>query len=177
MADQQVSRLYELADSTKKITVQDHVVDVPQPFVEGHQCTDADASTLNQTYAENVRNNTAKKISEFEEKAKAEGKSEAEIASGVQEIVDEYVMQYDFGVRQGGFRTADPVEREALEMAKKVVEKKLKDNGHKLKDVGAAKIKELAQQLVDKHPQFRERAEQVVAARQEVAVEIEGISA
>lgn len=135
------------------VTIQGQVLAVPAPFEDGHTCTANESAVLNQTLAENVRNNCAKRI-----KAAIEaGKTDKEI----QKEIDTYVTEYTFGVRTGG-RSGDPVQTMALGIATDKVKEALKKRGVKIKDVGVEKIKELAQQALDDYPQITEQATQIV---------------
>jgi hypothetical protein len=80
---------------------------VPSPYVAGHICTEGEANALNQTLAENARNNLSGKAKD--------GKL-------TQADVDAYLASYQFGAK-GGF-TANPVESMALAIARKKVNKK-----------------------------------------------------
>lgn len=138
------------------ITIAEVVVACPQPYTEGHPLTVNEAAALNQTYAENVRNNLAKRVKEKPGEA--------------QSIVDEYCQTYEFGVRRA-MAGGDPVEKEAMDMARAKVKEALKANGHVLKDIPAEKITELAQGVLDKYPQIREQAKSIVESRQSLVLE------
>ena len=82
---------------------------VSSPYSAGHVCTEGEARALNQTRVENIRNNLAAKAKD-----------------GVltQADVEAYAASYVFGERTGGLRTQDPIEAEALEIARRLVRKK-----------------------------------------------------
>lgn len=87
---------------------------VMERYEEGHELTAGEASALNQTLRENVRNNLAKK----------EGLT--------QEQVDAYATEYQFGVRTtGAGRTSDPVMAEYMRLAKDKIKQMLKAKGKK----------------------------------------------
>ena len=135
------------------ITVQGKTVSVPQPFAPGYQLRENDAAVLNQTYSENIRNNLSATV-----KAAVEAKkSDKEI----QALVDEYVKSYDFGVRTGGGRSADPVQTEAMNIARQKVREALKKQGVKVSDVPAADINKAAKDAIAKYPKIMEMAKQM----------------
>lgn len=131
-------------------------------YAEGHVLTAIEANVLDQTRFENLRNNFTPKVKKAEEAAKAAGveldveKLRAEFAT--------YADEYQFGVkREGTGKTVtDPVEREALRMAKELVKGALRNNGQSIKAVGAEKIAELASGLLEKRPSIREEAKRRV---------------
>lgn len=125
-------------------------------YEEGHELTAGEASALNQTLRENVRNNLAKK----------EGLTQAD--------VDAYASEYQFGVRTpGAGRTADPVMAEFMRLAKAKIREALKAKG---KTADADAITAAAQSLATK-PQgeaIMALAKQRVAEAQSVAADVLG---
>ncbi len=160
--------------ATDQITIAGQVFAVPVRYSAGMVLTDGEASALNQTYHENLRNNFAKVVKESRVvPPAAEGEepgtkelSEEDIAA-LQSQLDAYAAEYQFGVRVASTRTpVDPVEREALNLAKEAIRGKLKE----LKRTASAEqVAELAAALVEKNPQLRAIAAQRVAAAQSIA--------
>lgn len=142
---------------TRSFTVQGKLLTIPTPYAAGHVVTENEAQVLNQTLAENVRNNIAKEI----ERASAEGKTDAEL----QQIVDNYVAEYEFGARS--VRSTDPVEREALIMAKDLVRRAAKAKNIELT---ADAIAEHAGKLLnsERGADIRKKAAAIVKARKSV---------
>src|ERR1019366_7774418 len=104
----------------EQITISGHPFNVPVRYEEGNELTAGEASALNQTYHENIRNNLAKKAKE-----------------GVltQVEVDAYAESYQFGVRTAGVGvTRDPVMAEAMRIAKKQIAELLKKSGKRIGD-------------------------------------------
>ena len=99
--------------------------EISQPYVEGHVCTAAEARALNQTRSENIGNNARAKIKEMLDKST----SEAEIAAYVNELDSGYVFTLA-GVSAA--RKLDPVEREAIKLAKELLKEHLATTGRKL---------------------------------------------
>lgn len=151
-----------------KFTVQGHLVEIDEPYNEGHTCTAGEADTLNQIRKENVRNNVASVMTREEEK---NGKKYT--AEEVQAMVTDYAKDYEFGVRSG--QTRDPIEAEALDMAREIVKTAIgKKADLKLKDFKAAQITELAKNYLatPNGAILRERAKAVVAAREAVGADL-----
>ena|SRR3990167_5061082 len=143
------------------ITIQGQQFSVPAPFLEGHVLRPNEAAVLNQTYAENIRNNFAGAV----KKAAEEGKDVAALQSDL----DKYVSEYDFGIRRIGVSVSvDPVEREAMALATKKVRDALKKKGINVKDLSKEKLAEMAKGALDKYPVIREQAAKIVAMKKEV---------
>jgi len=148
-----------------EITIAGQLFEIADRYSEGHPLTAGEAAALNQTFRENIRNNFASAVREAREVKDAEGKvvegetrelTDADIED-LQARVAEYAAAYQFGVRtSGGVRTpADPVEREALKLAGAAIRAKLKEANKKM---DAADIAALAEQLVEKNPEYKEAA-------------------
>lgn len=142
---------------TGSFIIQDRPFDIPKPFSEGHTCTGAEAGVLNQTLAENVRNNLAARV----KKNVDEGTFDQ---ATMQAEIDEYIEEYEFGVRRGRGPT-DPIEREALNIAKDHVKGALRKANYKLADVDTADINRLAEQVVAENPDITKEAERRVKER------------
>ena len=165
---------FEITAETPRsnITIAGQTFSVPEPFAEGHTLDANEAGVLNQTYAENVRNNNASKVSEAIEAAKKEGAPAFDLAA-MQKEIDDYTADYQFGQRRGG-ASGDPVEREALNQAREIVRSKIREKGGKLSDYKAADITAKAQEVLGKYPQIREKAKVTVAAQQQAATDLAG---
>jgi len=130
------------------ITIAGKSFNVEPRYAEGHPLTANEASALNQTYFENLRNNFAGKAKE---------------GSGQDEF-DAYVAAYQFGVRSAG-GSRDPIESEAMELARESVRDAIKRAGKKISDYKASVISEAAEKLLakpDKGAELRELAKQRV---------------
>ena len=139
---------------------------VPQPYAEGHTLTANEAAALNQVLAENIRNNTATKIKEASAKGTSEDQMQAE--------VDAYVAGYEFGVRTGGGRTSDPVEREAMELARQAVRNQLQKKGHKLSEFSGKDITAYAAKVMENEQHRKtlmDKAKKIVAQRESGGIE------
>lgn len=135
----------EINETTPRtqITIAGQTFNAPQPYGQGDVLTANEASALNQTYAENLRNNFASKVKEASEA----GTFDLEV---FQSRFDEYASDYEFGVRTGGGRTGDPVQAEAMSICRDLVRKAIVKQNKKLADYSAAKITELAKSQLAK---------------------------
>lgn len=140
--------------------IQDHAFQIPKPFNEGHSCTASEAGVLNQTLAENVRNNLAKRVKESVDKGEFDH-------AAMQAEIDQYIEEYEFGQRRGRGPT-DPVEREALNIAKEIVKNALRHQGIKLADVDTADLNDLAAQTVEANEAITKEAASRVKKRNEI---------
>lgn len=150
---------------TESITISGETFQVSKPYAEGHQLTANEASALNQTRIENLRNNFAAKVKD----AKAAGAFDLPTFQAQFTALD---SAYVFGVRSaggGGGPRLDPVEAEAMNIAREKVRAAIVKKGHKLSDVSAATITELAKKAVEANPSIRELAQARVTAAQNLA--------
>lgn len=147
------------------ITISSHLFEVPAPFVEGHVLRANEAAVLNQTYAENIRNNFNSTVREAVEAAKTNGASVD--LTQLQEKLNKYITEYDFGVRNRGEPRVyvDPVDRETRNIAISKVRDALKKKGIKVAAMDKAKMAELVDQVIAKYPQLREQAVRIVEAK------------
>lgn len=126
----------------EQITIAGHTFNVPVRYEEGHELTAGEASALNQTYHENIRNNFAKKVKDAGETADL---------SALQTELSAYADSYQFGVRtSGGTVSRDPVMSEAMRIAKKQIGDLIRAKGGKVSDYEASAINDAAKALLSK---------------------------
>ena len=99
----------ETAPANQSITILGLRFNVRSPYSAGHVCTKGEATALNQKGLESIRSHLAVK---------------AKDGALTQPDVDAYAASYVFGERNARRRTNDPVEAEALELARRLVRKK-----------------------------------------------------
>jgi len=128
------------------------------------------ANVLNQTLAENLRNNFAPRVTQANEEAAKEGAAPVDLA-GLQKELNDYTKEYEFGARRQAGVAVNPVEKQALILARDAVKKAIAKAGKNVKDYTADQLNELAKAAVAKNPAFTASAEKVVAARKEAASE------
>jgi hypothetical protein len=147
-----------------QITIARHTFNVSDRYEEGHELTANEASALNQTYHENLRNNFARTV----EKVANGGSLTDDQLSELQDQLDTYAASYEFGVRVGGGGPRDPVLSEAMKISKDKVYEAMRKKGIKRKDADSSKITELAKKVLEKYRDeimslARERVEQAQA--------------
>lgn len=183
----------QIAEGTsyRSLTIEGLTFQVPEPYAEGHTLNAGEASQLNQVLGENLRNNFASAVKDAKAKAAeanglmktdSEGKEVPDIAQVTSDLLDmdelqgafnEYVTEYEFGVRRGGGGRlpTDPVEREALSIATDKVRAAIKAKNITLNSVPAEKIRELAEKLIANNPAITEEAKRRVAAAADIALD------
>lgn len=149
----------------EQITIAGHTFNVPVRYEEGHELTAGEASALNQTYHENLRNNFAKSV---KESAEANGGS-ADLAA-LQAKLDAYAAEYQFGVRTGGGGgTRDPVMSEAMRIAKAKVGQLIKASGKNPRDYTNEAISGAAKALIERDGSIMEEAKRRVEEQRSIA--------
>jgi hypothetical protein len=146
-----------------QITIQGTVFRVPVRYAAGHTLNDGEASALNQTLHENLRNNFAKKVAEGQEAGLPQETLQAQL--------DDYANDYAFGVRTGGggFR-GDPVMTLAMNMARDLVRNQIKVKNLDQDEWPAARISQAAKALLDSQG---EDGKMIALARKQVEAEKE----
>jgi len=155
--------------ATTGVKIQKHPATVPQPFTEGHSLRQNEAEALNSHYAVCVRNAVQERLKKLAEDRGVEV-SAIEDAE-VQKIVDEVTASYDFGAGGSG-RGSDPVEREAVEIARESVRKAIRKKGQSPSQFSAKDITGKAKELMasEKYGEaIRGQARQIVEQREDVA--------
>lgn len=140
--------------STQEILIQKKTFSAPAPFAEGHVLTANEAEVLNQTLAENLRNNFAARM-----RAAAEQGQEL-----TQDDFDAYATSYKFGQRVARASTKDPVAAEERKLAGGAVRRQILAKGFKLKDIPDETLEAYINQAVATG-KFRAEAERMVAAK------------
>lgn len=177
----------QTTDQTKfsSITIQGVELEVPQPYAEGHVLKAGEASALNQTLAENLRNNFApviKKVAAEYRKTNsladdAEVPASAFDTDALQQQLDQYANDYEFGVRTGGGPRApkDPVEREAYRIATEKVKTALTAKNIKINSVSKERMDELVRGVIAKYPAITEEAQRRVNSAGQIALDSLGL--
>lgn len=134
----------EADTSTMSITIQGFDFDVGRPYAVGHTVNENEANALNQTRAENIRNNLASRIKREAEIRKVAvpeldldaGTGEDGSGPSLNAQAAEYIAAYEFGARQASTREpVDPVARMARKIAKEVIAEALKSSKVAKKDL------------------------------------------
>jgi hypothetical protein len=106
-------------------TINGQQFEISEPYAEGHTISAIEARVLNQTRSENIGNNVRAKIKEMQEA----NSSEQEITELVSSVDTDYVFTAA-GVSSS--RKLDPVEREAVKIARELLKAHLATSGRKL---------------------------------------------
>jgi hypothetical protein len=160
----------------RRIKVEGLIFNAPAPYKAGHPLTENEANTLNQTFAENLRNNFAKKVKTAKEAAQKNGgafPSDGEAApDDLQQEFTSYATDYEFGTRAASSGEAglprDPVEREAYIMARDLIRQHAKSKGFK---VDAEQIASLVPGILAKRPEIREEAQRRFTAKTAITLD------
>jgi hypothetical protein len=150
-----------MANGYEEITIQGQAFRVPIRYSAGHTLSEGEAGALNQTFHENLRNNFAKKV--------AEGTEAGVGKDALQQQLDDYANDYQFGVRTGGggFR-GDPVMTLAMNIAREMVRQAIKAKGLDQEQWPASRVSAAAKQLIDSQG---ENGKIVATARTQVEAE------
>ena len=123
--------------TSKDVVIAGVTFTLSTPFVEGHVTTAAEAKTLNQVRCENIRNNQAKAVKAA---ADEDGTYSKDALKALAKAVAAYDAEYVFTMASGGARVTDPLEKEAISIARSMVTAKLKDSGIAVKDYDKEKL-------------------------------------
>ena len=155
---------------TKTMKIQGVEVEVTTPYAEGHTVTEAEAKALNTIRAENIGNNRRSAIKELLE---AEGATPESVQKAAQKIVAEYDKEYVFTLATASSASkVDPLQREALAIARDWVSAKLKEAGMTRKAYDEANGEEAFKSKVAEVAEM----EQVIAAAKESLAQKEALS-
>lgn len=100
--------------------------EISEPYAEGHTLNAIEARVLNQTRSENIGNNLRAKIKEMQED---DTKSEQDIY----DLVADLDSRYEFtAAGVSASRKLDPVEKEAVKIARELLKQHLAASGRKL---------------------------------------------
>jgi len=159
--------------SRQSVTIQGEIYEIPAPYAEGSVLTEIEAAVLNQTFAENIRNNVA---------ARMKKRAEANKPAFTAEEVESYATSYTFEVklqRTARSEPVDPVEREARGLAKAAVMDFLQKKKRTFKSVADTKearaewLNDMIDKLLEAKPEYRENAKALVAARKAAKVDVD----
>lgn len=153
----------------KNLTIAGVNFEAPFKYSAGHVLTENEARVLNQTRFENLRNNFAGKV-----KASVEGAEGSIPQADLPKAFAEFEASYDFstpGTGNGATRL-DPVEKEAMSLAREVVKAKLAKAGKSYnppKGASEAEATAYKEQIAAVVARVAERDDIVAAAKKNVA--------
>ena len=161
----------------RRIKVEGLIFNAPAPYKAGHVLNENEANTLNQTFAENLRNNFAKKVKAAKEAASKNGSEFPDDGEAAPEELQgeftTYAADYEFGTRAAGGGAdsglpRDPTDREAFIMARDLIRAHAKSKGFKL---DAEQVAGLVPGILQKRPEIREEAVRRVAAKTSITLD------
>lgn len=175
MADQNEAPAAEAPAKTKEITIQNIPFTVNMPYAAGHVLNAAEADSLNQTRAENLRNNFASTIKAKLDELKKETPAREELDEAELEALrtqfDTYEASYEFQGRRAGRAPLDPVKREATKMARETITAALKAKNLTPAQLVEGKMDELIQKYLEGHPEVTDEAKRRVEAVKSLATD------
>jgi hypothetical protein len=144
-----------------QITIQGQAFRVPLRYKAGDVLKENEAGALNQTFHENLRNNFASRV--------RDGVEANVPIETLQQQLDDYANDYQFGVRTGGggYR-GDPVTTLAMNIARELVRQVIKKKGLDAEDWPASKVSLAAKQLLDSQG---ENGSVITTARKQIEAE------
>lgn len=155
------------------ITIQGLTFDVDLPYAEGHTVNQFEANALNQTWAENIRNNFASKVSKVLEAVEEQRGQGAELSEDELGILrgefEKYAGEYKFQGRRGPGAPVDPVKREAIKIARETLRQLLSSNNQSLKDLKEGEAERIVELLIEQKPEIMETARQRVEQLKSIA--------
>jgi len=158
-------------EGTSTVTIQGFNFSVADRYAEGHTLDAIEASVLNQTLRENIRNNFASTVKAAKEAAEATS-AEVDVAD-LQSQLDDYVSDYSFQRKttRSPRASADPVLREATKIAKAKVTEALKRKNIEKADLPEGKFDNYVAQVLERDTSIMEEARRRVNAEREIAME------
>ena len=163
-----------LASEVQSITIQGIVFHTPRVYATGHVMTEHEAAALDQTRAENLRNNFAGRIkAKLDElvktnpEAKVSDLSEHELKAEFHG----YASSYAFAARQAR-APVDPVEAEAYKIAKAQITSALRERNIDLKTISPEKMAEYVTAMLAKYPTIREEAKRRVETTKAIGASV-----
>ena len=167
----------ETTTDGKTLTIQGLQFVAPARYAEGHVLTLSEARQLQQTYHEALRNNFASQVKKALKEADAEETS-ALSESAIDDLTSRfatYAEEFEFAQRSGVTRTpVDPIEREAIKIAKPLILDALKKKNIDPKSLEEGVLDQLIASAIAKRPDITEEAtRRVTAAKNLAAMAIE----
>lgn len=151
----------DTATAAASIKIQGHNFTLGRavPYTTGHPLTEVEASVLNQTWLENLRNNFAAKVKAALEKLPEHERTNPpeELLATLSTEFNTYASDYTFGHRAPRAHV-DPVEHLARKLAKEAILTKLRERKIEVKSVAAEKMEEYINGYLNKYPETRKEA-------------------
>lgn len=159
--------------ATKLVTIAGREFTIPQPYVAGHALTEGEAKALNQVLAENIRNNMASKVKAAVEGVAKEGEPTID---SIDAFVANYAAAYEFNaVTAGERRVTDPLEVEAISIAREILKGALREKGISYLKVPEEKRNAMVLGIAQKESVVKEAKKRLDAKRKAAEAALDGI--
>jgi len=150
------------------LTIQGITFQAPDRYTEGHVMSAGEAMALNQTFHENLRNNFAARIKKVKDES---GELTAEQTAQFIADFAAYAEDYEFAGRRTAAPRVDPVEREAMSIARNKLFEVMRAKGQDPKSLPKEKVGEVVAAILEKNPQIRELARERINAAKSLAID------
>lgn len=144
---------------------------VPDVYAPGHVLSEVEAAVLNGTRRDRIagvfRTKVKKAMEAGAKPPEAEGAAPF-VPSEWQDQIAAYAADYQFGTRQPAaprVEGAGALKVVALDFARGIIKQAIIDKGYKLGDYSNKRITELAAAALEKHPEWMDRAREIMEAR------------
>ena len=159
----------EANGATQSMAIEGITFTAPAPYSEGHTINVAEAGTLNQAFAENLRNNFRKKVKEA--KDKSGGLLDQTALDALVAEFNDYASKYEFAGKRTSRASVDPVEKEAQKIAGQKIREAFKAKKLDIKGISDEQFDKMVLDLLEKKPEYRELARSRIEAIQSLAVD------
>lgn len=170
----------EAPQGTMEITVQNIGFTISAPYAEGHVLTKAEAGVLNQTRAENLRNNFAgvikKKLEEIGKEEPPRSELSDDELGTLRAQFEEYESTYEFQGKRSTRAPVDPVRREAVKIARETITAALKKKNLTPSQLVEGKMDQLINDYLSANPSVMDEAKaRVEKVKAEAADALAGV--
>jgi len=153
----------------KEISIHEQSFTVSAPYIEGSVLNAAEARALNQTRAENIANNFRKRVKAALDGVPVKEGEAVPTLADITAAIAEYDAIYNFAMPSPGREPVDPVEREALKIAKQAVKENILAAGKKLKDIPEDKLEAAYAKAAENEEILKEARRRVKAQKSAAA--------
>jgi len=152
-------------ENRKTISMYEQEFPITAPYAAGHSLNEAEAKALNQLRGENISNNFRKRVRAALDGTPLKEGGSVETLADIAAAIADYDAKYEFSMPSAGRgEPIDPVEREALRIARELVKKALAAKGKRLKDVDEEKFEAKVAEIAATEKVQKEAKRRVAAA-------------
>lgn len=167
----------EVANPPATVTIQGLEFTTSMPYSPGHVLTEHEASALNQTRSENLRNNFASRVKKALEDLQKANPERADLTTADLDLgalateFAAYEASYSFAQRHVR-APSDPVEHEAQKLGKARILAALRERKIDIKSVTTDAMTGYVAALLAKRPEIREEAKRRVDAARSIGASV-----